>query len=319
MCAPSPPPAPDYASFAEKQGALNINAAKTQGEINNPNVVTPYGTQTVKPGTFNAESYLAANPDVAKDPYFSQNPEEHWTRYGTSQGRTGSGVNQFTIEQKFSPEQQALYDQSNATKLQLSNLAGQGATALQGVVGKSVDFSGAPQTGSYDDTRNKVISAMMSRTNEDYRKRTEQDRSNLIAAGIRPGSQAYDDNQQMIERGRNDAVQQAEIAGGNAAAQAYNTDQARRQQAITEQLAQRQTPINEISALMSGSQVSNPFSTPGYAQNGQVAASPLMQAGMASSQYGTDIYNQQAATAGNQQGGLIGLGGTALMAGGLMM
>jgi hypothetical protein len=34
--------------------------------------------------------------------------------------------------------------------------------------------------------------------------------------------------------------------------------------------------------------------------------------------YNTDLYNAQAAASGNQQSGLIGLGGTALMAGAMM-
>jgi len=282
MCAPSPPPAPDYTQAAQAQGQANLQAAVAQGKINNPNINNPYGTQTVT-----------------------------W----------GTGPNKYTptLTQTFSPEQQALYDQQVSTQQKIGGIAGQGADALKGVVGTAVDFSGAPTTGSYEDTRKSVIDAMMGRANEDYAKRTDQDRSNLIAAGIRPGSKAYGDNQQMIERARNDAQQQAEIAGGNAASQAYGVDEARRRQAITEQLAQRQTPINEISALLSGSQVSNPFSTPGYAQNTQVQAAPLFGATQAQGDFTSDIYNAKAAQAGNLQSGLFGLGGSALMGGGMLL
>lgn len=278
MCAPSPPAAPDYIGAAKQQGAENLKATVAQGRINNPNVINPYGTQTVDWGV----------------------------------DAKGKPTNVPTITQTLSPEQQALYDQSTATQRQLGKVAGQGATALEGVVGTGVDFSGAPQTGDYEGTRAKVIDAMMGRANEDYAKRTDQDRSNLIAAGIRPGSQAYDDNQQMTERARNDARQQAEIAGGNAASQAYGVDEARRRQAITEQLAQRQTPINEISALLSGSQVSNPFSMPGYAQNAQVAPAPVFGATQQAGDWRSDMYNAQAMGAGNLQSGLFGLGGALL-------
>lgn len=273
-CAPSPPPAPDYAGAAQQQGAANLKTAEAQGRINNPNVINPYGTQTVT-----------------------------WDKHTP------------TLTQTFSPEQQALYDQSTGTQLQLGQVAGQGAEALQGVVGTGVDFSGAPQTGSYDTTRRSVIDAMMGRANEDYLKRMDTDRSNLIAAGIRPGSKAYDDNQQMIERSRNDARQQAEIAGGNAASQAYGMDADRRRQAITEYLAQRQTPLNEITALLSGSQVSNPFSMPGYAQNTQVGQTPVFGAAQQAGDWEADMYNAQAAAASNQQSGLMGLGGAGIMGG----
>lgn len=273
-CSPSPPPSPDYAASARAQGAANVDAARVQGKINNPNVVNPYGTQTT----------------------------------------TWDG-DQPTLTQTFSPEQQALYNQSTATQQQLGKVAGQGATALEGVIGKSVDFSGAPQTGNYDATRKSVIDAMMGRANEDYAKQTDNANSNLIAAGIRPGTKAYADNQQMIERSRNDARANAEVAGGNAAAQAYGVDEARRRQSITEQLAQRQTPLNEISALMSGSQVSNPFQTPGYAQNAQVGASPLFAATQEQGDWETGLYNNQAAQAGNLQSGLFGLAGVGMKAG----
>lgn len=33
------------------------------------------------------QAYLQANPDVANDPYFSQNPLDHYTRYGRNEGR----------------------------------------------------------------------------------------------------------------------------------------------------------------------------------------------------------------------------------------
>ena len=82
---------------------------------------------------------------------------------------------------------------------------------------------------------------------------------------------------QLLQRGLNDAGTQAAVNSGVLTSQAYQMDQDSRKQAITEQLAQRQIPLNEITALMSGSQVSNPFSTPGFAQNAQVGARPSLR------------------------------------------
>ena len=218
MCSPSPPATPDFKGAAQEQGNANIDAARAQGKLNNPNVYSPYGSQTV--------SYDGDQP---------------------------------TITQSFSPEQQAIYDQGNATKLQLSQLSGQGAQALQGVVGKQVDFGGAPSApGDYSSMRNQTIDAMMARPKEDYARATDQAQSDLVAAGIRPGTKAYDDKMQLLQRGLNDANTQAAGNAGILTSQAYQMDMDRRKQAITEQLAQRQMPLNEITALMSGSQVSNP-------------------------------------------------------------
>lgn len=48
----APPPTPDYIGAAQQQGAANQQAAITSGHISNPNIITPYGSQTV---TWNGE------------------------------------------------------------------------------------------------------------------------------------------------------------------------------------------------------------------------------------------------------------------------
>lgn len=370
-CAPSPPPAPDYVGAAQQQGEQNIKAAQVQGKINNPNIINPYGTQTVEWGTgFDQtgydkamQSYEAKNKEYQQaynrwklgdegyqrsimdgaDPIGGQGNFDALGNIPVLGGLFGGGgrgpyegpfdmkrpgkpdrdsfilnPNQATITQKFSPEQQAIFDESNTAKLLLSQLASKGARTADSVVGTPLDFSGVPQTGSYDDTRKKVVDAYMSRANEDFNKRWDDERSGLIAAGLSPTTKAYGNSRQQLERGRNDAYQQAEIYGGNAASQAYGMDEARRRQAISEILAQRATPLNEISALMSGSQVSNPFTVPGYGGGGQVQPAPTFAGFQQGANYNTDLYNAQAAASGNQQSGLIGLGGTALMAGAMM-
>lgn len=251
-----PPPAPDYRGAAKEQGASNLESTIAGAKLNNPNVINPYGSQTVT--------------------------------YGGEGGLTP------TIRQTLSPDQQAIFDKQNQSKLSLGDLSLQGTNSLKGVVGKSVDFSGAPAApGSYDQTRKKVIDAMMGRTNEDYAQQSDQLNSDLVARGISPGTKAYADAQQKIERSRNDARQQAEIAGGNTASQAYGLDEQSRKNYISELLAKRQVPLNEITALMSGSQVSNPFAVPGYSQNAQLAPAPMFGAATSAGQYGTDVYNAE--------------------------
>lgn len=45
--APSPPPAPDYSGAATAQGTANKDTATATAQLSNPNITTPYGTQTV--------------------------------------------------------------------------------------------------------------------------------------------------------------------------------------------------------------------------------------------------------------------------------
>lgn len=276
MCSPSPPPAPDYTGAAQAQGAANKDAAIATSNLSNPNVVGPYGTTTYAEG---------ANP--------GDRP---------------------TMTQTLSPDQQKLLDQSDSTKLQLGQLGSQGATALQGIVGKPLDLSEAsPAPGAPGQIRSDVVNAMMGRVDTDTANQRSQKQSDLVAAGIRPGTKAYDDQMSLIDRGYNDARQQAITAGTSAAAQDYAQTAQSRQQSIAELLAQRQTPLNEVSALMSGSQVSNPFAQPGYS-GANVAPAPIAQGVAQQGQYGTDIYNQGAASASSTQSGLMGLAGTGAMA-----
>lgn len=279
MCAPSPPPAPDYTGAAKAQGSANIEAAKVQGKINNPNVVSPYGTQTV---TWNGDTP--------------------------------------TLTQAFSPEQQAIYDTGNQTKIALSGLANQGASTAGSVIGKNVDLGGLPTSpGSATATRDKVFNAMMGRVNEDTAVSKDDLNSNLIASGIRPGTEAYDNQMRLIDRKHNDARQQALLAGGQEASRDFGLDTQKRKDALAEYLTQRQVPLNEITALMSGSQVNNPFATPGYAQNANVGAAPVYGATQDQGIWDAGIYNQQAAQAGGLRSGLFSLGGSAVMGAGMVM
>ncbi len=343
----SPPPAPDYMGLAEQQGQNSLDLAK----LTNVNVQSPYGSQTYYEQTTDPTAYKTGLENQLSDIKAKMPVWENWdwryandfvngdraseraaqwftnttNQYNTQMtdlqrqldefNKTGlvpSDTERPTLIQKFSPEQQALYDQQNKIKQLLGGLGIQGAEALQGVVGRNLDLSGLPQQpGSYGDTRKSVIDAYMSRANEDYGKQTDNANSNMIAAGIHPGNKAYADQMQMIERSRNDARQQAEIAGGNAAQQAFGMDTSRRAQGLSELLAQRQTPLNEINALLSGSQVSNPFVMPGF-NGSQPGGTPYMQAGQLGSQYQGDLYNLAATNAANTNAGLFGLGAAGL-------
>lgn len=275
MCAPDPPPAPDYAGAAQAQGQANVETAQATSRLNNPNVVNPYGTQTWREG---------AGP--------SDRP---------------------TMTQTFSPEQQLLYDQQIAMKSLLGGVGTQGARSLGDIIGRNVDLSGMPPTpGSAAETRDKVINSMMARVNEDVNRQADQKNSDLIAAGIRPGTKAYDDAMALTERIRTDARQQAILSAGQEAQRDFGIDSERRRNRIAELLTERQTPLNEINALMSGSQVDNPFAVPGAAQNTNISPPPIF--GAAQAQYESNLagYNAQQAGIGNGLSGLFSLGGAAL-------
>lgn len=105
----------------------------------------------------------------------------------------------------------------------------------------------------------------------------------------------------------NNAAQQQKFAQN--AQQAAFENQAR-QQALAEAIQQRQMPLNEISALMSGSQIQNPTFQP-YT-GATVAAAPIAQTMQNAYAGQMNAYNQNVASDNATMGGLFDLGKAAL-------
>lgn len=254
----SPPPAPDYIGAANAQGAANVDAARASAKLSNPNIITPYGTQTV--------SYEGDTP---------------------------------TVTQSYTPLGQKFFDQDNAIKLALGGLAGQGIGNVQDVLGKSFDTSGLPSAPINPGMT--AQSAIMERLQPQIERERGQLQTQLSNQGIPMDSEAYKNAMTLQDQRENDLLSQA-------ASQGIGLDQGARQQALSEQLQLRELPLNEVSSLMSGSQVSLP-QFQGY-QGAQAAAAPIFSANQAAGQYGTDVYNAKMASQSNMMGGLMGLGGS---------
>lgn len=253
----SAPEPPDYVGAAQAQGQSNLEAAIATGKINNPNINNPYGTQVV---TWNGQ--------------------------------------QPTIVQKLAPEQQRIFDAQNIAKQTLSETGAAAAQNVKGSLSNPVNFSGVgPSLNDAEKSRSDVINAMMARVDTDTAGQRQAKNSELIAAGIRPGTTAYDNAMGLIDRQYNDARQQAISAGTQAAQADFGINQQARNQAIFELLQQRQVPLNEINALLSGSQVSSPFSgSLGYQPGASVQAAPIANAVNQQGQAQQNAYNQSQAT-----------------------
>ena len=97
------PPAPDYNGLAQQQGAANTAAARTTAKLSNPNIINPYGSQTV----------------------------------------TWGDNDQATVEQKLNPTQQALFDSQQQMNSQLSSAATTAAGNVQKTTATPFSFTGA--------------------------------------------------------------------------------------------------------------------------------------------------------------------------------
>ena len=143
---PSPPPAPDYAGAATAQGAANLETARAQGRINNPNIRGPLGNQTVEFGkspeaTFDSAAYLAQYPDVRN---YGAGAYQHYLDYGKSEGRQApagynpnSDPDQATITQTLNPEAQDTLDAQQRVQRSLAGLGEQGIGTARNVLGNA--------------------------------------------------------------------------------------------------------------------------------------------------------------------------------------
>lgn len=268
MCAPSPPPAPDYQGAAIAQGQANKDAAVATGQLSNPNINGPTGTRRVT-----------------------------WSLDPT----TGNAVP--TITDAYTPEQQRIFDLNQSGAEGLARIGKEATDRVGGILGEDINFE--RDLGTQAQGRQGVIDAMMSRYDTDLGRRRDNTEANLIARGIPRGSEAWNREMELMDRGRNDALQQATISADSRAMD-------ERRQAITELLAQRQTPLNEISALRSGSQV-NQLNFQPYTGS-KVDAAPIMAATQGQAGAARDSYNAEVASS-NQN---TQLAGTAMMAAAMM-
>ena len=286
---PSPPPAPDYTGAAIAQGQANVESARATAKLSNPNMYTPYGSQTVQ--------------------YEGDVP---------------------TVTQTLSPESQKILEAQNQTKIGLSNLAQTGIGQAGQVLNTPFAFGGPNVQTSLDTSQIAKMpvnagttgqEAIMSRLEPSLQRNRVSTETQLVNQGLRPGTEAYDNAIKVLGQQENDARTQAVLQGigldTGANAQGFNQalqsgqfGNTAQQQALAQAIQQRQLPINEISALMSGSQIANPQF--GAYQGANVAPAPIANATAQQGAYNQNLYNQQVASANSGMGGLFSLGAAGL-------
>jgi hypothetical protein len=237
-----------------------------------------------------------------------------------------------TIRQTLTPTAQKTLEAQQGVQYSLANLGQQGATTASGVLDKPFSFGGPAVQTSLDTSGIAKMpvnagmtgqEAIMSRLNPSLARQRVSTETNLINQGLRPGTEAYDNAIRMLGEQETDARTQAVVQGLNldigANAQGFNQavqsgqfGNTAQQQALAEAIQQRQMPLNEITALMSGSQIQNPQF--GAYQGSTVAPPPIFQATQSQGAFDANSYNQQVASANANTAGLYSLGGAAIKA-----
>ena len=104
---PAAPAAPDYAAAATAQGAANLTGAAQGSSLSNPNIISPYGNQTVT-----------------------------WAKTGIE------GAPQGTVTQTLTPAAQATLDAQQQVQTGTAQLGLQGLNQASGILSKPFNYNG---------------------------------------------------------------------------------------------------------------------------------------------------------------------------------
>lgn len=249
------PSAPDPVQTAQAQAGMNRDTAITQMQLNNTNQHNPWGSvEYEQTGT---TGFTDSQGNWVETPQFSQTTT-------------------------LSPEQQAIFDQTQGAEQNLATLANEQSGFLQDYLSEPFEFNNSDaEQWAYDLASPRIL--QQQGQNEDTL------RSTLANKGIREGSAAWDAEMRRMTNANTDQMNQLALTG--------------RGQAFNEAMATRNAPINEITALLSGSQVSNPaqMSSP----TAQAGVGGVDYTGLVNQQYQSEVANHQ-----NMMGGLFGLAST---------
>lgn len=209
-----------------------------------------------------------------------------YNQTGTSRFRDSRGnwveTPTYTATTALSDAQRAIKEQTDAASLNLGTLANNQSAFLTDYLSKPFEYNN-------QDAENWAYDLGAQRLDPRFAKDQETLRTQLIAQGIRPGTAAYESQMGQFGQSKNDAYNQLMLTG--------------RQQAYQEALTARNQPINEISALMSGSQVAQPQ----FQNTPQTGVGGVDYTGLVNQQYQSELQNSR-----GMMGGLFGLASTAI-------
>ena len=206
-------------------------------------------------------------------------------------GTWGDGTPRFESTQTLSPEQRMLWDQNVSNQQKLGQYGGEQIVRIGGLLSKPVQLGNEPTEARLMELGRKRLDPMFT----DRRSALE---GKLTNQGVGAGTEAWNNAFRDFGQQENDAYNSLLLSG--------------RAQGNQELLTERNQPINEISALMSGSQVSQP----NWAGTPQVAVSPTDSMGAQNMAYqgALNNYNQQVGAGNAKVGGAATIGASAAMA-----
>ena len=281
MSKPEAPEPVDPYEAANAQTGTNVSTSLANTAMGMVNQVTPYGNLSYdQTGTY---SFTDPNSGVTYD------------------------LPTMTATTSLSPDGQAIFDQQNAANLSLSTLAANQADFLGNYLATEGPQAPDLVTDYSGDYAAEVQAAMMERLQPQMTQQYDELTGRLVAQGLEPGSEAFDRQMASYYQGTNDMQTQSWLASQQAAAQQAGFQNSALMSQYEADLAARGAPINEITALLSGSQIGMPQFN--VASPAGIPTTDI--AGMMYDSYGQEMeaYKAQLAQSNAMWGGLFGLAG----------
>lgn len=270
---PAPAPAPDYKGASEATAQGNIDASRLATKANRVNTYTPYGNIT-----------------------YSQNPNDQ---------------DIWSANVSLDPTQQRLLDQQNQTSINLAGLQNSAFNRVQNTLDQP--YADTYKTQDYTSLIDNANKQLLARLNPQYDQQQSQLDQKLANQGITMGSEAWRNAQNQFGQTRNDANTQAALQAIQLGQQQAQLDMAQQGQQYAQETTNRNAPLNELSAIRTGSQVTNP-SQVNSAQQATTQGANYLGAAQAQGNYDQALYNSQAGSASAGNSATAGLAGAAMTA-----
>jgi hypothetical protein len=253
-----------------------------------------------------AQATAQGNIDAARLAV-AANRVNQYTPYGsleyTMSGEDKYGNPMWSATQKFSPEQQKLLDIQNQLSYGVGQLGTKGLEYVQQQLENPFDVSQLPSIGiNPSETYSDAIMRRLEPQMQQGRDKLEQQLANQ---GIQIGSEAYDRAIRNFDQRQNDLLLGAQTQGLGVGLQA-------RQQQLGELAYRRNEPLNVLSALRTGSQVTAPTYV-NSAQQATTQGPDLLGAAQMGYNAQMGNFNAQQAAQANLNQGLFSLGSSAMM------
>ena len=316
-----PPPVPDYAGAAVAQGAANVETARLQAKLGNPNIYGPLGSQTI--------SYEGDIPTIRQsltpDAQATLNAQQGVERALAQLGQQGVGQAKTILETPFDPKLPGIQTSISATPANQAafnarsaqrSVAGpnlqQGIAESVSPVNQAAYNAGSAQRSVAGPTLQQGIDtsgiaampvnagmtgqqAIMSRLQPQLTQNENATRQRLANQGLVTGGEAYENEMRTMGQNRNDLELQA-------AAQGINLDAMMNQQGFGQAQARGQfgneAQLNQFQSALQNAGMGNTALQQDYqnqlaaqtAQNAAIAQNFNQQLGMA--QFGNTAQDQ---------------------------